>query len=361
MAKIDKAAKAFFEKPEIYADVINIVFYKGEPVVSEDNIVELDPSEGVKQRDLLRRVRAGKNHRLHMYIGLEIQCYHDDIMPVRSFGYDIRRYEHQLRNLKNRKQLVFDTDQKHLILKKRTDPVVTVTVSLCREKWKGNTNLLDMTGVKDMDIRKLIPDPRLLLLDPYTMEDALIDKCRSELKYVLYLVKYRKNVKKYKELMKRLEGVELSQEAINVLRRTVGIRMKVKKDEKGGTIMYEAQEMLIEEEKDKVRKQYEKEAVKQAKETEKERKAKEKAQKEKERERQEKIKEREEKVKAQKEKEKERKAKEAAEAEAAAATKRLVSNLYQMVTEGMMSKAEAIRRSQMSAYRFMKFVKTMNL
>ena len=332
----------------------NIVFYKGEPVVSEDNIVELDPSEGVKQRDLLRRVRAGKNHRLHMYIGLEIQCYHDDIMPVRSFGYDIRRYEHQLRNLKNRKQLVFDTDQKHLILKKRTDPVVTVTVSLCREKWKGNTNLLDMTGVKDMDIRKLIPDPRLLLLDPYTMEDALIDKCRSELKYVLYLVKYRKNVKKYKELMKRLEGVELSQEAINVLRRTVGIRMKVKKDEKGGTIMYEAQEMLIEEEKDKVRKQYEKE-------TAKERKAKEKAQKEKERERQEKIKEREEKVKAQKEKEKERKAKEAAEAEAAAATKRLVSNLYQMVTEGMMSKAEAIRRSQMSAYRFMKLVKTMNL
>lgn len=354
MAKIDKAAKAFFEKPEIYADVINMVFYKGEPVVSEDNIVELDPSEGVKQRDLLRRVRAGKNHRLHMYIGLEIQCYHDDIMPVRSFGYDIRRYEHQLRNLKNRKQLVFDTDQKHLILKKRTDPVVTVTVSLCREKWKGNTNLLDMTGVKDMDIRKLIPDPRLLLLDPYTMEDALIDKCRSELKYVLYLVKYRKNVKKYKELMKRLEGVELSQEAINVLRRTVGIRMKVKKDEKGGTIMYEAQEMLIEEEKDKVRKQYEKE-------TAKERKAKEKAQKEKERERQEKIKEREEKVKAQKEKEKERKAKEAAEAEAAAATKRLVSNLYQMVTEGMMSKAEAIRRSQMSAYRFMKLVKTMNL
>ena len=234
MAKIDKAAKAFFEKPEIYADVINMVFYKGEPVVSEDNIVELDPSEGVKQRDLLRRVRAGKNHRLHMYIGLEIQCYHDDIMPVRSFGYDIRRYEHQLRNLKNRKQLVFDTDQKHLILKKRTDPVVTVTVSLCREKWKGNTNLLDLTGVKDMDIRKLIPDPRLLLLDPYTMEDALIDKCRSELKYVLYLVKYRKNVKKYKELMKRLEGVELSQEAINVLRRTVGIRMKVKKDEKGG-------------------------------------------------------------------------------------------------------------------------------
>ena len=354
MAKIDKAAKAFFEKPEIYADVINIVFYKGEPVVSEDNIVELDPSEGVKQRDLLRRVRAGKNHRLHMYIGLEIQCYHDDIMPVRSFGYDIRRYEHQLRNLKNRKQLVFDTDQKHLILKKRTDPVVTVTVSLCKEKWKGNTNLLDMTGLKDMDIRKLIPDPRLLLLDPYTMEDALIDKCRSELKYVLYLVKYRKNVKKYKELMKRLEGVELSQEAINVLRRTVGIRMKVKKDEKGGTIMYEAQEMLIEEEKDKVRKQYEKE-------TAKERKAKEKAQKEKERERQEKIKEREEKVKAQKEKEKERKAKEAAEAEAAAATKRLVSNLYQMVTEGMMSKAEAIRRSQMSAYRFMKLVKTMNL
>ena len=58
MAKIDKAAKAFFEKPEIYADVINMVFYKGEPVVSEDNIVELDPSEGVKQRDLLRRVRA---------------------------------------------------------------------------------------------------------------------------------------------------------------------------------------------------------------------------------------------------------------------------------------------------------------
>ena len=353
MAKIDKAAKAFFEKPEIYADVINIVFYKGEPVVSEDNIVELDPSEGVKQRDLLRRVRAGKNHRLHMYIGLEIQCYHDDIMPVRSFGYDIRRYEHQLRNLKNRKQLVFDTDQKHHILKKRTDPVVTVTVSLCREKWKGNTNLLDMTGVKDMDIRKLIPDPRLLLLDPYTMEDALIDKCRSELKYVLYLVKYRKNVKKYKELMKRLEGVELSQEAINVLRRTVGIRMKVKKDEKGGTIMYEAQEMLIEEEKDKVRKQYEKE-------TAKERKAKEKAQKEKERERQEKIKEREEKVKAQKEKEKERKAKEAAEAEAAAATKRLVSNLYQMVTEGMMSKAEAIRRSQMSAYMFMKTLRALN-
>ena len=58
MAKIDKAAKAFFEKPEIYADVINMVFYKGEPVVSEDDIVELDPSQGVKQRDLFYRPRS---------------------------------------------------------------------------------------------------------------------------------------------------------------------------------------------------------------------------------------------------------------------------------------------------------------
>ena len=83
MGKLDTFTKLFFEDPEVYADTFNLAYYDGEPVVSGKDITELDPSESGKQRDLLRMVtieRSGQK----ILSGMEINCYHDDVLPYRS-------------------------------------------------------------------------------------------------------------------------------------------------------------------------------------------------------------------------------------------------------------------------------------
>ena len=106
--------------------------------------------------------------------------------------------------------------------------------------------------------------------------------------------------------------------------------------------MYEAQEMWLEEETTKIRKYYEKEATRQRRKMEKAQKAT--------------LTEREAKEKAQKATLTEREAKEKAQAE----TNHIVKALYQLVMDQVISKSEAIRISGMSAYRYMKIVRSMN-
>ena len=338
MGKFDQAAKAFFKDPQVYADVFNLAYYHGEPIVSGKDIIELDPSEAGKQRDLLRKVKiAGSGQQI--ISGLELQCYHDDTMPYRSSHYDIRQYEQQLRNMSKNDQITYDEKDKHKILCTKTEPVLTMVLSLCHEKWKGTVSLKDMTDLKDENLIRAFPDYKMHLLDPHTMEDELIEKCRTELKYILLLVKYRNNVKKFKELTNKMKGVKLSREALEVIDKVVGVRVNKKKEEVTCN-MYEAQEMWLEEEKAKLRKQHEKEIAK-------ERKAKEKAQKE---------------MKEAKEA-KENALKQTKEVKEKAKQEKdysLVQMLYQLVTDHVLSKSEAIRRSGMSSYKFMKIVRQMN-
>lgn len=125
-----------------------------------------------------------------------------------------------------------------------------------------------------------------------------------------------------------MKGIKLSHETLEVIDKVVGVRVDKKKEEVTCN-MYEAQEMWLEEEKAKLRKQHEKEIAK-------ERKAKEKAQKE------------------------TKEAKEAKEKAKQEKDNSLVQVLYQLVTDHVLSKNEAIRRSGMSSYKFMKIVRQMN-
>ena len=341
MGKLDTFTKLFFEDPEVYADTFNLAYYDGEPVVSGKDITELDPSESGKQRDLLRMVtieRSGQK----ILSGMEINCYHDDVLPYRSLHYDVKRYEHLLRNARKNGTLVFDVNQNHNILHVKTEPVLTMVISLCKEPWKGTVSLRDMTDLKEENLISEFPDYKMKLLDPHTMDDEQIEKCRSQLKYVLYLVKYRNNVNKFKELIERMRDVKLSQETMDVIHAVIGVKLNTKKETEVIDNMYEAQEMWLEEETTKIRKYYEKEATRQRRKMEKAQKAT--------------LTEREAKEKAQKATLTEREAKEKAQAE----TNHIVKALYQLVMDQVISKSEAIRISGMSAYRFMKIVRSMN-
>ncbi len=103
MGELDIRAKDFFGQPEVFADVLNYLEYKGEEVYRSSTIRPLDPKEKVPpakelQRDLLRYVELSEKGETYSLIrGFEIQTQVDYGMPARILAYDGLRYYELLR------------------------------------------------------------------------------------------------------------------------------------------------------------------------------------------------------------------------------------------------------------------------
>lgn len=87
----------FFEDNRRYADIINGVVCKGQQLVSQENLSELDSRSKGKFRDAVRKVAFGVNFAI---VGIENQDEIDYEFPVRIMEYDVARYRRQISAIK---------------------------------------------------------------------------------------------------------------------------------------------------------------------------------------------------------------------------------------------------------------------
>ena len=259
MGKTERVTCEYLKSDDIFADVLNIALYSGENVVKPENISELDTTymTGVssafagksgnkkvksqtqvkKYRDILRMVRLsgeGDNaeYCVRLIAGVEQQTNVHYAMPVRDMLYDALEYAEQVRE-KARDNLSLKTDGtgKHrfthaefLSGMRKGDkliPVVTIVVYFQPEEWDGPKSLhemLDFTGMSD-EMVNIIPDYKMLVLQPSDYEETFTGKLKSTLSVVLGLLKRAGSKTEFKDYVDMHSDIfsELSYDAAAVV------------------------------------------------------------------------------------------------------------------------------------------------
>ena len=170
----DVLTAAYLKNNSRFADLLNGWLFGGRPVVRPEDIQELDSAEirirrdrvtggvrtGKRYRDVIRRVALGMRFAV---VCVEEQSEVDYTMPFRVIGYDLDRYEQQLRirrqEHRERKDLKAEEYLSGISREDRFLPVVTLVLYFGKH-WDGPRNLKDL-----LDLEGMLPEVRELLAD----------------------------------------------------------------------------------------------------------------------------------------------------------------------------------------------------
>ena len=212
MQEKDIAAKEFFNRPVIVADLCNSFFFGGERVVEPEGVTPLgtemtagpledggEAGEGTSARrmDSFFRIsyKMPRRRKLEVfYFHMEFQSRGGRNMVIRSEEYEGR----------GNALIVIEASRKPggVIF-----PVLSLTVSLTGRPWKSPVSLRER-------FRKM--DPRLLahlsyqmnVFDPFTLDEKIIDGMSPELKVVVNCLRHSRDQEKLAQILEEIpDGV----------------------------------------------------------------------------------------------------------------------------------------------------------
>ena len=219
MNEIDIAAKAFFNRPFILADLCNSLIFNGEKAVAPEDVTplpteltggtpdmghEATPAASLRIRDSLNRVVYHTERRERTFdLGVEFQRRGNANCVIRSQDYDGRTLSVKI--VVHRR-----------VRGSRIIPVVTLTISLMDRPWRYPRSLR---------ARFKGEDPRLLrfmnysmnVVDPFTLDDKIIDHMCTELKTVLNCIRFSRDPDMLEKILTSIPGDSLSREAVHLL------------------------------------------------------------------------------------------------------------------------------------------------
>lgn len=160
MAKTDELMKNLFKHKEIFADLFNATIFNGQQLIKSEKLTEINTEnihieDSIQDKDninsnITKRYRdlcmRQNDSILQIILGCEDQSEVDYSMPIRTMLYDSLKYTEQQKNL---------------------------------------------------ELKSIIPNYKMNLLWAYNIKD--IDKYKSDLQYILYMLKYKEEKENLKE------------------------------------------------------------------------------------------------------------------------------------------------------------------
>ena len=183
MAQKDASEKILEAYNDVFSDIVNVLLFKGKPVLSVNDLEDQAPRSYYKtdgrlhelERDVAKR---WKNGSLRVAcIGFENQTASDPDMPLRVIGYDGAEYRVQLAN----KQKEFY-------------PVVTMVLYFGHERhWSGQTTLKGRLSIPE-ELDPYVNDYRINLFEIAFMEPKEVELFQSDFRAVAdYFVQMQQN------------------------------------------------------------------------------------------------------------------------------------------------------------------------
>ena len=180
----DAQLKLLLRSREYAADICNAVVYEGGRVVTAD-MLEPRPVEqnavlarggggfatDNRFRDLAFFVRLGEDGKGFL-LCLEVQCSQSHDMPLRVLEYNAR-------------DIARFSDERSYRESHTLPLVVTLVLNFSEGPWSGPRSLLDMAEYNDKNLDKVAEQSRLIIVDPYTMDDKMIGRFCTDFKFML--------------------------------------------------------------------------------------------------------------------------------------------------------------------------------
>ena len=218
----DEALKDYISNNVIFSDIINFYLYKGENVVKESDLKELDTTfvntnDEIfeKSRDLLKEVVIKYDNRnTYILVGIENQTKMDKQMISRVLLYDSLVYRKQFKN-KNKNDII--------------KPVITIVIYYGKKKWNAPKSIHDMFKNIDYNILKYIPNYHLNIIEPFFMSDEEIESLKSDFKVLCDFIRKSDNSDGIKYLLDR--NYIISNETGRVINYITNSKLKLNEEE----------------------------------------------------------------------------------------------------------------------------------
>lgn len=187
MAEKDKIEKLLEDYPDVFADIINVLIYKGKQVIHPKELSETkvrsqykasDEALHEQERDILKVWKKGENYKI--IFGIENQTSTDQTMSFRVMGYDGASY---------RSQLLDDEEKKELC------KVETIVLYFGDKRWNTSKSLKD-TFKKQCNMESIDNNYKIKVFEIAYLTEEQIEMFQSDFGIIAdYFVKRRKGQK----------------------------------------------------------------------------------------------------------------------------------------------------------------------
>ncbi len=182
MAEKDVTEKVLADYNDVFADIINVLLFKGEQIISPDDLEQATTKSQYKadgkihelERDVSKLVKSG-NTTISL-IGLENQTQPDRFMPIRIFSYDGQSYRSQL--------LAKDNPKLY--------PSITLVLYFGFDPWKYSRRMSELMDIPER-FQEFVNDYEMKnLFEIAFLSPEQVKMFRSDFRYIAdYLVQKR--------------------------------------------------------------------------------------------------------------------------------------------------------------------------
>ncbi len=231
MGQPNNALNVYMSRPDRIRAVLG--YYLGEKIPGDWEFQEEEGFYAVRnsgdrlsfrQRDGIKRVRAGKNVFL---LGLENQDSINLIYPWRLMELDCQAYGRQIERIQEKNKIVGGTyegadDFKYRYKKSdRLDPVLNLTLYWGGKVWQEPLSLGEMTRIGELPakVRELFGDYRVHLIHMRHIPEEDLQNMESDLKYVLGIMKHTRSGREYEAYIRENRDYfsRIPRSAVNVI------------------------------------------------------------------------------------------------------------------------------------------------
>ncbi len=228
MAEKDITEKILADYNDVFADIVNVLLFHGEQVISPDDLETVKDRSQYKadgmihqqERDVSKILKSG-NTKISL-LGFEHQTEAEKFMPLRQIGYDGQSYRAQ----------ILDKDAK------RAYPVITMVLYFGTRHWSYERNLLGVLDVPEK-FRPYVSDYEMKnLFEIAFLTPEQVQLFHSDFKHVAdYFVQKRMN-DDYKPSDEQLKHVDEILKLMSVLTGDTRFEEVIRElSGKGGTSM----------------------------------------------------------------------------------------------------------------------------
>lgn len=184
MAQKDLGGKVLLSINEVFADVANVLLFKGERLIEEKDLRSADKhsqyhTDGKYHEQIRDVAKYWKKHGICLaMLGIENEAAPNRLMPLRVLSYDGGAYRTQLPKRKGRKKDKKEKTSKHIY------PVITLVLNFStKQKWNTAKSLFEAVDIPEM-LRPYVNDYRINVVDVAFLDRKIIDSFKSEFWFV---------------------------------------------------------------------------------------------------------------------------------------------------------------------------------
>lgn len=302
MGLIDSVTVKYLKNNKVFADAFNFFIYNGEQRVKPECLHDLDTREldllyyevdnsldgakhNTKQSTKDKKGTAAKSEAsksmhavertrdvvksftamtdgdtAYVVLAIESQSHIHYAMPVRNMVYDALQYSEQVQKIASRHRAdrknnnipdtaAIDADE-YLSGFTKEDiliPVVTLVIYFGSREWDGALSVHEMFKDYDKKLISYVPDYRINLIAPASIDDADFARFNSNLREVMSFIKYSSDKQRIDRLIVEDKSFsQLEREAVDVLNVCVNAKIEVKEKEEVVDVCKAIQDMIDE-------------------------------------------------------------------------------------------------------------------